>query len=640
MRYRAGPRLQHRRALLQLSARQLRRAVRRGRSERPRPAEDDERSACTAGCSASPGASDRCSASWTTSSATPNVVWICRRIDIARHWKQVHPFNADTAFVWELNTTMLTLERAQCCDAGREDSRRAARQAPMNIHPGWPRSRLAEAAPSFTSTAALKLALVARRCAKPGLKSQLALVRSPTPNWPARRWSARTLTAASSDERAGPARAWPTARPKSSTSMQQPEHRLQHEASAGPFMLAVRGPRGHGPDTRHEIIATFERRGWPASRDFEFAEALRNIHRVAEIRLERQASAKTPALEGNQRVGLGRSTRGCTQRPRLQAEAGPADGDLPQPTRTSAAARQLVSQWMRAECRFRRGRASTRWATWSGVYLGALTLTARRLAHRQPLRHRAQRRQVRRPPGYPGADAGRGARRCKAAPAGACRSAWRWWVLRKKKVSATRPPSWAAARWHGPLRSGVARRSSDVDGITHARARCAQAGLRGDAGSHNRAEKRDPAKLPRFRRSAHRTGPGALNELDLPLGIVTSINGSLRFLGEVHRRGQPCRHHADGPPPRRRLRRGRAGALRRAARGARDAGDVVGDRWACCRCPSGSHQRGCPAAASFSLDLRATTNDEARDALGGRREGRTSQAHLRTHAACRLHAGS
>ena len=27
-------------------------------------------------------------------------VWVTRRIDIARHWKQVHPFNADNAFVW------------------------------------------------------------------------------------------------------------------------------------------------------------------------------------------------------------------------------------------------------------------------------------------------------------------------------------------------------------------------------------------------------------------------------------------------------------------------------------------------------------------------------------------------------------
>ena len=27
-------------------------------------------------------------------------VWVCRRIDIARHWQQVHPFDASTAFVW------------------------------------------------------------------------------------------------------------------------------------------------------------------------------------------------------------------------------------------------------------------------------------------------------------------------------------------------------------------------------------------------------------------------------------------------------------------------------------------------------------------------------------------------------------
>ncbi|ALK97211.1 allantoinase [Massilia sp. WF1] len=28
-------------------------------------------------------------------------VWVARRIDIARHWKRVHPFNPDTAFAWE-----------------------------------------------------------------------------------------------------------------------------------------------------------------------------------------------------------------------------------------------------------------------------------------------------------------------------------------------------------------------------------------------------------------------------------------------------------------------------------------------------------------------------------------------------------
>jgi peptidoglycan/xylan/chitin deacetylase (PgdA/CDA1 family) len=27
-------------------------------------------------------------------------VWICRRIDIARHWKTTHPFDSNNAFVW------------------------------------------------------------------------------------------------------------------------------------------------------------------------------------------------------------------------------------------------------------------------------------------------------------------------------------------------------------------------------------------------------------------------------------------------------------------------------------------------------------------------------------------------------------
>ncbi len=27
-------------------------------------------------------------------------VWVTRRIDIARHWEEVHPFDAATAFVW------------------------------------------------------------------------------------------------------------------------------------------------------------------------------------------------------------------------------------------------------------------------------------------------------------------------------------------------------------------------------------------------------------------------------------------------------------------------------------------------------------------------------------------------------------
>lgn len=50
-----------------------------------------------------------------------------------------------------------------------------------------------------------------------------------------------------------------------------------------PFILAVRGPRGTGL-SRQEIIATFEQR-LANHPDFERNEALRNIHRIAELRL-------------------------------------------------------------------------------------------------------------------------------------------------------------------------------------------------------------------------------------------------------------------------------------------------------------------------------------------------------------------
>jgi allantoinase len=33
--------------------------------------------------------------------ASHEAVWVCRRIDIARHWAAAHPFDAETAFVWE-----------------------------------------------------------------------------------------------------------------------------------------------------------------------------------------------------------------------------------------------------------------------------------------------------------------------------------------------------------------------------------------------------------------------------------------------------------------------------------------------------------------------------------------------------------
>ena len=90
-----------------------------------------------------------------------------------------------------------------------------------------------------------------------------------------------------------------------------------------PFILAVRGPRGTGPD-RAEIIATFERR-LDSHPDFELAECLRNIHRIAEIRLNDKFGVE-PAL-GNQ-VWDWAEQLAAAQRPRL-CRAGPAHRHLP-----------------------------------------------------------------------------------------------------------------------------------------------------------------------------------------------------------------------------------------------------------------------------------------------------------------------
>ena len=64
-----------------------------------------------------------------------------------------------------------------------------------------------------------------------------------------------------------------------------------------PFIVAVRGPRGTGMQ-KAEIIATLERRlhGHP---DYELQECLRNVHRIAEIRLNDKFGA---SMERGNRV--------------------------------------------------------------------------------------------------------------------------------------------------------------------------------------------------------------------------------------------------------------------------------------------------------------------------------------------------
>ncbi len=59
-----------------------------------------------------------------------------------------------------------------------------------------------------------------------------------------------------------------------------------------PFIVAVRGPRGVGL-TRQDIIQTLQRR-LKNTRDFEVQEALQNIHRIVELRLHEKINHKSP----------------------------------------------------------------------------------------------------------------------------------------------------------------------------------------------------------------------------------------------------------------------------------------------------------------------------------------------------------
>src|SRR5689334_21849360 len=144
-------------------------------------------------------------------------------------------------------------------------------------HSPWIAERAFAARP-FKSLAALKLALV-NAVRDSGRDAQLALVRA-HPELAGKAMVSKSLTAESANEQT--TSGLTNCSPEEFAKLQQLN--ADYNAKFGfPFILAVRGPRGLGL-AREEIIATFERRlaGHP---DFEHAECLRNIHRIAEIRL-------------------------------------------------------------------------------------------------------------------------------------------------------------------------------------------------------------------------------------------------------------------------------------------------------------------------------------------------------------------
>ncbi len=144
-------------------------------------------------------------------------------------------------------------------------------------HSDWIAEQALDARP-FASAAALKHAMV-EVLHRAGREPQVALVRA-HPELAGKAMVSQSLTAESTNEQSKAG--------LTDCSPQEFAHIQQLNASYNakfgfPFILAVRGPRGTGL-TRQQIIQTFERR-LDNHPDYELAECLRNIHRIVEIRL-------------------------------------------------------------------------------------------------------------------------------------------------------------------------------------------------------------------------------------------------------------------------------------------------------------------------------------------------------------------
>ena len=144
-------------------------------------------------------------------------------------------------------------------------------------HSPWIAEKALTARP-FKSLAQLKHAMC-RVVAQAGLHRQLALIRA-HPELAGKAMVSQSLTEESSHEQS---KAGLTQCSAQEFALLQQLNSDYNARFGFPFILAVRGPRGTGL-SRQEIISTFERRlhGHP---DFERAECLRNIHRIAELRL-------------------------------------------------------------------------------------------------------------------------------------------------------------------------------------------------------------------------------------------------------------------------------------------------------------------------------------------------------------------
>ena len=447
-------------------------------------------------------------------------------------------------------------------------------------HSPWIAERAAAARP-FATPAALKVAL-ARVVREASVDEQLGLIRA-HPELAGKAAVAGELTAESTNEQQ---KAGLTACTPAEFAKLQQLNADYNTRFGWPFILAVRGPRGTG-FTRQEIIATFERR-LRAHPDVERAECLRQIHRIAEIRL-------------NDKFGV---------EPRLGQQLWDWAADLARHSEDSdwltctyatpahtAVAEQLMA-WMR-DCGFDEvhrdavgnvvgvyhGTGDQRLLTGShydtvrraGRFDGRLGIFVPMLAVREL---HAQGKRL--PVGLEvvGFSEEEGQRYAAT-------------FLASSALTGAFDPTWLD--------------QTDAHGVTLREAMQA-AGLPGKVAGIT-ALQRDRSRYLGFVEVHIEQGP-VLDSLDLPLGIVTSINGSRRYTGEII----GLASHAGTTPmgQRRDAAAGVAELILFCEQRASAVPDVVATV-GMLEVPSGSINV-IPGRCRFSLDLRATT-DAARDAL-------------------------
>jgi N-carbamoyl-L-amino-acid hydrolase len=419
-----------------------------------------------------------------------------------------------------------------------------------------------------------------------GTDKQLTLIRA-HPELAGKAMVSKTLTAESTNEQGKAGLTDCT--PEEFARIQQLN--ADYNAKFGfPFILAVRGPRGVGL-SRHEIIDTFARR-LDNHPDFELGEALRNIHRIVEIRLNDKFGVE-PTL-GNQVWDW---------QEKLSQHSDPGFAEKGQLTVTYLTdAHRACAQ---------RISANMREAGFDEVHIDAVGNVVGRYKADKPgaktLMTGSHYDTVRNGGKYDGrlgiftpmACVAELSRQGKRLP-------FDFEVIafaeeEGQRYKATFLGSGALIGQFNPAWLD----QKDADGITM-RTAMQHAGLCID---DIPKLKRNPADYLGFVEVHIEQGP-VLTELDLPLGIVTSINGGVRYLCEV----TGMASHAGTTPMNRR--RDALSAVAELAlyieqRAARD-GDSVGTI-GICTVPGGSTNV-VPGRCQFTLDLRAP-NDPQRDAM-------------------------